>query len=217
MPHPDALASPLLNAGMPFDATHEWLTQTLAQPLPRQPRGDRLQDMLDKPLTPAAVLVPLVYHPNHLSVLLTQRTEHLSKHPGQIAFPGGRAETEDASAEATALRESYEEIGLRAELVALAGRLPNYITITGYEVTPVVGLVHPPLDLRPDANEVAEAFEVPLQLFLDPANFIRHRYELGGKTGSYFAVTYQTHFIWGATAAMLLSLGESLTRQRFLE
>ncbi len=217
MPHSHALASPLLNAGMPFDATREWLHQALAQALPRQQRGDRLQDMSDKPLIPAAVLVPLVYHPSHLSVLLTQRTEHLSKHPGQIAFPGGRAEAEDASAEATALRESLEEIGLRAELVALAGRLPNYITITGYEVTPVVGLVRPPLELRPDANEVAEAFEVPLQLFLDPANFTRHRYELGGKTGSYLAVTHENRFIWGATAAMLLSLGESLTQQHFLD
>ena len=127
MPHSHALALTSVECRYAVRCHREWL-QALAQALPRQQRGDRLQDMSDKPLIPAAVLVPLVYHPSHLSVLLTQRTEHLGKHPGQIAFPGGRAEAEDASAEATALRESLEEIGLRAELVAACRAPANYIT-----------------------------------------------------------------------------------------
>lgn len=215
--HDPATRYPVHPEGLSFSGTHHWLQQMLLLPHSRPLRGDRLQDMGGKPLTAAAVLVPLVYRPTHLSVLLTQRTEHLSKHPGQIAFPGGRTEPDDPSAEATALRESREEIGLPAEQVHLAGRLPTYITITGYQVTPVVGLLTPPLDLQLDANEVADAFEVPLSLFLDPANYIRHQYELAGRSGSYFAVTFEKRFIWGATAAMLLSLGECLMQRSFLE
>jgi 8-oxo-dGTP pyrophosphatase MutT (NUDIX family) len=203
--------------GLSFDDSLTRIRERLAHAKPHKLRGDRLQDLQGKALTPASVLVPLVYYPTHLSVLLTQRTDHLRKHPGQISFPGGRAESNDATPEATALRESQEEIGLSAEQVHLIGRLPNYITITGFDVTPVVGLLAPPLALMPDANEVAEAFEVPLQLFLHPENFIEHQYELDGRTGSYYAVNYQHRFIWGATAAMLLSLGESLTHQPFLE
>lgn len=203
--------------GLSFTDSLERLKQQITRARPHKPRGDRLQDVEGQTLTPASVLVPLVYYPTHLSVLLTLRTDHLSKHPGQISFPGGRAEAHDPSPEATALRESHEEIGLSADKIHLIGRLPNYITITGFDVTPVVGLLAPPLILQPDANEVAEAFEVPLQLFLSPNNFVKHRYEIGGRSGSYFAVSYEHRFIWGATAAMLLSLGESLTHMPFLE
>lgn len=215
--HDPATRYPFHPEGLSFSGTHHWLQQRLQLPHSRSLRGDRLQDMADTPLTAAAVLVPLVYRPTHLSVLLTQRTEHLSKHPGQIAFPGGRAEPDDPSAEATALRESREEIGLPAGQVYLAGRLPTYITITGYQVTPVVGLLAPPFDLQLDANEVADAFEVPLSLFFDPTNYTRHQYELAGRHGSYLAVTFEQRFIWGATAAMLLSLGECLMQRSFLE
>lgn len=211
--------SPLvtLPADLSFPETLQWLQHRLSIAHHRPAGSDRPQAVDHQTLTAAAVLVPLIYHAGHLCVLLTQRTEHLSKHPGQIAFPGGRSEADDPTAEATALRESREEIGLRAESVQLAGRLPDYITITGYRVTPVVGLLTPPDKLELDSNEVADAFEVPLSLFLAPASFVRHPYELGGQRGSFLAVTWEHRFIWGATAAMLLSLGECLLQRNLLE
>src|SRR5690349_798645 len=112
--------------------------------------------------TAAAVLIPVIAHPQALTVLFTQRTPHLRSHSGQVSFPGGRAEPGDASAEFTALRETEEEIGLRRSAVELLGRLPDYRTRTGYRVTPVVGLLMPPIAFRPDPHEVAEIFEVPL-------------------------------------------------------
>jgi len=157
-------------------------------------------------LRPAAVLVPLVTRPDDLTVLLTRRTDHLHHHPGQISFPGGRVEKADVSPVMTALRETEEEIGLLSDRVELLGELPEYVTGTGFRITPVVGLVHPPFELRLDAFEVAEAFEVPLSYFLDPANHQRHRREYQGRMRQYYAMPYGAHFIWGATAGMLVSL-----------
>ncbi len=155
---------------------------------------------------PAAVLVPVVLRPERLAVLLTRRTDHLHHHPGQISFPGGRVEKADVSAVMTALRETEEETGLDPERIELLGELPDYFTGTGFRITPVVGLVHPPFELKLDAFEVAEAFEVPLAHFLDPANHQRHSMEYQGRMRQYYAMPYDEHFIWGATAGILVSL-----------
>lgn len=157
-------------------------------------------------LKPAAVLVPLVPRDGELTVLLTRRTDHLHHHPGQISFPGGRVEENDVSPVMTALRETEEEIGLDPDRVELLGELPEYCTGTGFRVTPVVGLVHLPFELKLDDFEVAEAFEVPLAHFLDPVNHQRHRMEYQGRMREYYAMPYGDYFIWGATAGILVSL-----------
>lgn len=158
----------------------------------------------------AAVLFPIVLRPDCPTVLLTQRTVHLKDHPGQISFPGGRTEPEDATPAYTALREAEEEVGLRAGHVEIAGYLPEYLTSTGFRVTPVVAFVTPPFDLRPDPFEVAEVFEVPLTFLLDPANHQRHSLHHRGKLRYYHAMPYGDYFIWGATAGMIVSLCDAL-------
>lgn len=155
---------------------------------------------------PASVLVPIVARPETLTVLLTRRTAHLREHSGQISFPGGRVEPGDASAEATALRETREEIGLDAQHIELLGKLSEYHTRTGFRITPVVALVSPPFELRLDAHEVDAAFEVPLSFLLDPANHQRHTREFQGRAVHFFAIPYGEHYIWGATAGMLVNL-----------
>jgi len=156
--------------------------------------------------TPASVLVPIVTHAGGLTVLFTQRTAQLRAHSGQVSFPGGRAEPDDASPEFTALRETQEEIGLAPGRVEVIARMPEYLTRTGYRVTPVVGLVAPPLELVPDSREVAEAFEVPLAFLLDPANHQRETRELAGKQVGFWVMQYGERRIWGATAGMLMNL-----------
>jgi len=145
-------------------------------------------------------------------MLLTQRTDHLHHHPGQVSFPGGRVEEGDASSVDTALRETEEEIGLVRRHVELLGALPPYRTGTGFEVIPVVGLVAPPFELTLDAFEVAEAFEVPLSFLLDPGNHERHSMEVRGRQREYYAMPYGGYFIWGATAGMIVSLQRFLSR-----
>ena len=162
----------------------------------------------------ASVLVALVLR-NELTVLLTQRTDHLTDHPGQISFPGGRAEPEDIDASATALREAHEEIGLGTDFVDVLGALPTYTTGTGFVVTPVVGLVSPQLALRVDPFEVAAVFEVPLAFLMNPANHRHHSIEVAGVQRNFISMPWdgldasgrpQRFFIWGATAAMLRNL-----------
>lgn len=157
-------------------------------------------------VTPASVLVPIVTHAGGLTVLFTQRTQQLRAHSGQVSFPGGRAEPGDASPEFTALRETQEEIGLAPERVEVIARMPEYLTRTGYRVTPVIGLVAPPLALAPDSREVEEAFEVPLAFLLDPANHRRETRELGGRQVEYYVMQHGNRRIWGATAGMLVNL-----------
>ena len=164
----------------------------------------------EETLTPASVLFPIVLRPGEPTVLLTQRTAHLRDHPGQISFPGGRAEPEDASPAHTALREAEEEVGLLPAHIEIAGYLPEYRTSTGFRVTPVVAMVTPPFDLRPDPFEVAEVFEVPLSFLLDPANHQQHSLHHRGKLRSYYAMPYGDYFIWGATAGMIMSLYRAL-------
>jgi len=164
--------------------------------------------------TVAAVLVPIIAHGAGLTVLFTQRTAHLKAHSGQVSFPGGRAEPGDASLEETALRESEEEIGLPRARVEILARLPEYFTRTGFRVTPIVGLVQPPLNLTPDPHEVEAVFEVPLSFLLDVRNHRRQTREFQGRTVGFYEMPYKTdegeRYIWGATAGMIVNLVRTL-------
>jgi len=186
----------------------DWLRQRFARAGPAADTvyGDQGTRPGADQLHAASVLVPIVDRLAEPTVLFTQRTAHLKNHSGQISFPGGRAEASDASAELTALRETWEEVGLAAERIELLGRLSDYHTRTGYRVTPVVGIVRPPFDLSPDANEVAEVFEVPLAFLLDARNHQKHSREFGGEQREFFAIPYENRYIWGATAGMLVNL-----------
>jgi 8-oxo-dGTP pyrophosphatase MutT (NUDIX family) len=163
----------------------------------------------------ASVLVPLVARPEGVGVLLTRRTEHLKDHAGQISFPGGRSEPGDGSVVETALREAEEEIGLGRAHVEVVGTMPEYRTVTGFEVTPVVALVKPEFELVLDPFEVAEAFEAPLEFLMNPSNHRRHRFEYDGGARQFLSMPWEgvdagggarRYFIWGATAAMLRNL-----------
>mgnify|MGYP000920958569 CR=1 FL=1 len=165
----------------------------------------------DTALTPAAVLFPIVLRPEQPTVLLTQRTAHLRDHAGQISFPGGRIEADDAGPVHAALREAEEEIGLSPHHVEVIGYLPEYRTGTGFSVTPVVGFVTPPFELALDSFEVAEAFEVPLEFILDPRNHESRGMFYKGQHRRYYVIPYQDRFIWGATAAMLVGFARRLT------
>jgi len=190
-----------------------WLRSRFAGPRAVSPiaSGDGHLWRSPDEIRPAAVLVPVVRRETGLTVLFTRRTAHLHDHAGQISFPGGRTEPGDRSAAETALRESSEEIGLEADRVEILGELHQYVTVTGYRVSPVVGLVSPPLDLRLDEFEVAEVFEVPLGFLLDPANHQRNRVVNEGRERRYWAVPYGPYYIWGATAGMLMNFYGFLT------
>lgn len=158
---------------------------------------------------PAAVLVPLVLR-HEVMVLLTERTTRLNSHSGQVAFPGGKVDPEDADVHATALREAEEEVGLQPQHVEVIGKLPLYTTVTAFAVTPVVALVSADCQLTPNPDEVARVFEVPLAFLMNPAHHRRHAVEWGGVRREWLSIPYQDaeheHFIWGATAAMLRNL-----------
>jgi 8-oxo-dGTP pyrophosphatase MutT (NUDIX family) len=156
--------------------------------------------------TDAAVLIPVLKKPEGLSILLTQRTNHLHDHAGQISFPGGRKDAGDVDLRATALRESQEEIGLDSGRVEVIGTLPEYLTVSGYRVTPVVALVDPQPHYPVDAFEVADVFDVPLPFLMDPANHQVRVWMNGEERRRFYAMPYQDRFIWGATAGMLRNL-----------
>jgi 8-oxo-dGTP pyrophosphatase MutT (NUDIX family) len=160
---------------------------------------------------PAAVLVPLVRRAPGLTVLLTQRTDDMPSHAGQIAFPGGRRQKDDKDAVATALRETEEEVGLERRFVDVVGMLDRYRTGTGYEITPVVGIVEPGFTTRADPREVADVFEVPLEHFLDERNHRIDSRVWQGHERRYYAMPYGERYIWGATAGMLKNLHFILT------
>lgn len=166
------------------------------------------QLQLANPIRPAAVLIGIVPRPEGSTILFTQRTADLTDHPGQIAFPGGRVEDSDGSPIETALRETEEEIGLSRGHIDVIGRLPDYSTGTGYRVAPIVALINPPFDLRPDAREVADVFEVPMAFLMNGANHEQRTVRLPGQTmrRTFYAMPYKQYFIWGATAAMVRNL-----------
>lgn len=183
--------------------------------LPLRPqRSDYNLNPLAKPettpeLAPAAVLVPIVRRRDP-TILFTRRTEHLARHAGQVSFPGGRLHTDDCSLVTTALRETSEETGIDASVVAIAGFLDCYETVTGFAILPVVGILPPDIVLDPNPLEVAEAFEVPLAFLLDTRNCRRESRMLKGRVREFHAFTYGRHYIWGATAAILVNLHERL-------
>jgi 8-oxo-dGTP pyrophosphatase MutT (NUDIX family) len=157
-------------------------------------------------MMPAAVLIPLIMYENELKILLTQRTAHLYDHPGQISFPGGRSDPQDGSAIDTALREAEEEIGLPASRVEVLGLLPHYLTITGYQVTPVVSLVDAGHTYEPDEFEVADIFEVPMEYLMNPHHHEQRMWQSPQGYRRFYAMPYENKFIWGATAGMLRNL-----------
>lgn len=162
-------------------------------------------------LIPASVLIPIVPQGKELLVMLTKRTDHLYHHPGQISFPGGKAEHQDQTAIMTALREAQEEIGLQSEAVDILGVLPDYVTLSShYRITPVVGWIEEGFSLKPDPVEVAEIFTIPLNYCLEMAHYQTKHLTVKGKTKAYFLLDYHIYQIWGATAAMLHSLSRLL-------
>ncbi len=197
------------------------IRQRFAAPPAWQPelRADVRLFNPERPPRVASVLIPLVMHADGICVLLTERTAHLHDHAGQISFPGGRVDDGDADAIATALREAHEEIGLPPANVDVVGTLPEYLTATGYKVTPVIGLIERPFSPVLDAFEVSEVFEVPLAFLMDPINHERRIFQLGDMGRTFYAMPYATperaadgrrYFIWGATAAILRNLYQFL-------
>lgn len=175
-------------------------------------RSDDAADLVDRPLVAAAVLVPIV-HGGRPGILLTKRTTHLSAHAGQVAFPGGRIDPGDASPEAAALREAREEIGLEPARAELLGRLPDYATGTGFRISPVLALLHEPLDLARNPDEVEAIFTLDLATLLDPAAPERRQAEFRGRLREFWVWPHPEHYIWGATAAILVHLAHRLRDQ----
>ena len=170
-------------------------------------------DMVPRPAqfgaVKAAVLLPVVVRQEPV-LLFTRRTETLARHSGQVSFPGGRSETRDLSPVETALRETLEETGIAPSFVSMAGYLDRYLTGTGFDIQPVVGVLADGFAVAPDPREVADIFEVPLAFLCDPANRRRESREIGGATRSFYAFTYNEHEIWGATAAIIVNLAQRL-------
>ena len=180
-------------------------------------RGDHDADPVMKkiaevrPIRPAAVMVPIVDHPEP-TVLLTQRAQHLPNHAGQISFPGGKIEKADASPLAAALRETEEEIGLERGAVEPLGYLDLYMTTLGYRIVPAVARIKPGFALKLNTSEVDATFEVPLAFLMDQANVARHSRDWQGMTRHYYAITFGERYIWGVTAGILRNLHERIYR-----
>ena len=178
-----------------FQSPREWTPELRSEPR-----------FVDRQTVPAAVLIALVMR-EEMMVLLTQRTTQLSSHSGQIAFPGGKIDAQDADATAAALREAREEVGLASQYVQVLGSLPNYTTGSAFVVTPVVALLNVGFEISANPAEVADVFEVPLAFVMDPANHRHHTAQWQGTRREWISMPYQDdqkeRFIWGATAAML--------------
>lgn len=178
---------------------------TTPQPLGQPLGDDHFLANIEK-FHPAAVLVPIIDHPDGMTVLLTRRPDTMNSHAGQVAFPGGRMDPADASPVACALREAEEEVGLLAHHVEIVGQLDDYHTGSGFQIIPVVGIVTPGFELIANHHEVAEVFEVPLAFLMDPENHQRREGEWNGRKSQYYAMPYKEYYIWGATAGMLVNL-----------
>ena len=174
--------------------------------------GDDTANMLTTAPVPAAVLV-LVVHGEEPGILLTKRTSTLAKHAGQVAFPGGRIDEGDASVEAAALREAYEEVGLPPDQPEVLGRLPDYLTGTGFRISPVLALLPRPVVLQANPDEVEAIFTLPLEVLLDPAAPQRRRAEFRGRMREFWVWPHEHHYIWGATAAILVHVATRLRAQ----
>jgi 8-oxo-dGTP pyrophosphatase MutT (NUDIX family) len=187
--------------------------------LPQKPPELTEHDDYDAVLRPAgfdaakaAVLLPVILRDRDGPTLLfTRRTDSLARHSGQVSFPGGRSEADDLTPVETALRETFEETGIAPSFVTVAGYLDRYLTGTGFDIQPVVGLLADGFALAPDPREVAEIFEVPLAFLCDPANRRRESREIAGRQRNFYAFTYRQHEIWGATAAIVVSLAQRLS------
>ena len=172
-----------------------------------------MREQLSGTLKPAGVLVPVIERDSELTVLLTKRSAELKHHAGQVSFPGGRMEEHDADVVATALRETQEEVGISTHHVSVIGYLETMPTITGYAVTPVVGVVSNDAELEIDKTEVEFAFEVPLSYLLDAANDVRSEWDAGDRRVPMVEFHWEGRRIWGATAFMILKLREKLLNQ----
>ncbi len=173
-------------------------------------RGPEDENSTASGLKSAAVLVPLLTYKDEVTVLLTERSQHLPSHAGQVSFPGGRVDAADASPVDTALRETHEEVGITPEFISPIGALDTYETGTGFCILPIVGTLAPGYTLTPEPAEVEEVFEVPLSFLMNPKNHERHRAYFKGAAREYFAMPYDGHYIWGATAGMIVNLYERL-------
>lgn len=170
-----------------------------------------LRDEIVRPgLREAAVLIPVVDHPGGPTVLLTQRTETLRAHSGQVAFPGGRIDEDDASPEAAALRETHEEIGIGPEIIEVVGRMPDYVTGSGYRIAPVFGLLQPGFELAINPHEVALTFEVPLAFLMSPQNHVRESRVWQGVERHFWVMPHEGPRIWGVTAGIIRTMYERL-------
>ncbi|HEU4621181.1 MAG TPA: CoA pyrophosphatase [Burkholderiaceae bacterium] len=225
----DPEAAPVIERGDAREAvTHAMLTATWLRTVFDRPQPwateltDESRMLASRDPVPAAVLIPIVDRPEGATVLLTRRTAHLNDHAGQISFPGGKVDAGDEDRIATALRETQEEVGLSHRCIHVIGQLPDYLTGTGFMVTPVVALIAPPFSLTPDSFEVAEVFEVPLAFLMNPANhetrMVRWFDDQTEFTRHFFAMPWESssrsYFIWGATAAMLRNLYRFLYAQQ---
>uniref|UniRef100_UPI00333EAD81 CoA pyrophosphatase n=1 Tax=Castellaniella defragrans TaxID=75697 RepID=UPI00333EAD81 len=225
----DRISSPDTARGVGFDPTAQPLLQCEALPgLPAEClRLDYIRSAFQRPVSwqveplftdsfspgmpglsdarQAAVLMPLVQREQGLHVVFTRRAEHLHDHAGQISFPGGRIEAGDRDPIAAALRETQEEIGVNGQFVRVIGVQPSFLTVTRFVMTPIIGELLPGFTIQTDRREVAEVFEVPLEVLLDPARHRLHALHLPGDAGArcYFSITWQSYFIWGATAVLI--------------
>jgi 8-oxo-dGTP pyrophosphatase MutT (NUDIX family) len=170
--------------------------------------------VLERGLKPAAVLVPFVRDAGRLDVILTERAAHLKHHPGQISFPGGAVEPADDSLAAAAVRETHEEVGIPAERIEVIGYLPTQLTISGYAMTPVIGLVEGPVELALDVSEVASAFHVPAHVLLDPRQHRRGQRDWHGIKVPVTEIHYERRRIWGATASVVARLSKTLENKQ---
>lgn len=169
---------------------------------------DMAERLAGQTLRDAAVLVPIVDHGDRAGVLLTRRTANMRTHSGQVAFPGGAVDPEDTTVEAAAMREADEEIGLKSDAIEPVGRLPHYLTVTGFRITPVLAIVRGDYTMTLNEHEVDEAFEVPFDFLMNPQNHNRESHVWEGIERHFYTMPYQKHYIWGVTAGILRTLYE---------